>query len=185
MSSLLDTALAYLVAENSVCFLKDLYLFLGYLAEDTNSETRTRERLSPYEVVGDTELFADSAYLVLEEVSEGLDSAGELDIIGHFYHVVVGLDDSGAAVTCLIASARLDTVGVDSSLCEEAVCSLLSYLIPENVVELSTDYLTLLLGVGNAFESGEELVLAVYADKVHIKKLCERSPQRSRPRPCA
>ena len=118
-------------------------------------------------------LFADCSYLVLEEVAERLDSACELDIIGHFYHIVVSLDNSSAAVTCLIASARLDTVRVDSSLCEEAVCALLSYLIPENVVELGTDNLTLLLGICNALESRKELVLAVYADKVHIKELSE------------
>ena len=63
---------------------------------------------------------------------------------------MVGLDDSGAALTGFVALAGLDTVGVDSALSEEAVSSLLAYLAPEDVVELGADYLAFLLGVGNS-----------------------------------
>ena len=49
----------------------------------------------------------------------------------------------------------------------------LSYLVPENIIELRTYYLSLLLGIGNSPESTEKPVLAVHTDKVHIKKLCK------------
>ena len=53
-------------------------------------------------------------------------------------------------MTCLISLTAFDTVGIDRSLCEESVCSLLTYLAPENIIEFSADYLTLLLRIGNS-----------------------------------
>ncbi len=46
-----DTALADLITENSVSFLKDFYFFLSDLADYADTKTRTRERLSPNEFV--------------------------------------------------------------------------------------------------------------------------------------
>lgn len=79
-----DSAFAYLIAENSVSFLKNLYFLLSDLANNADTKTGTREWLSPYEIVGDTKLFAYSSDFVFKEVTERLDNAVEVDVRGPF-----------------------------------------------------------------------------------------------------
>ena len=66
------------------CILKDFDLFGCDFAEDSDSESRTRERLTPYKFFRNTELFADLADLVLKQIAERLDCVDEINIIGLF-----------------------------------------------------------------------------------------------------
>ena len=113
------------------------------------------------------QLFTHAAHLVLEQVLERLDDAGEVDVGGQADLVVVGLDGGRVAL------AALDAVGIDRALGEEAARAARANLVPEDLVELGADGLALLLGVGNAPEPAQELLLAVDAHEVHVEQAGE------------
>ena len=77
-------------------------------------EARARERLAPDEALGQPELGADGADLVLEQRAQRLDEL-ELEVVGQAADVVVGLDRRRAG-----AAAGLDHVGVERALDEVA-----------------------------------------------------------------
>src|SRR3546814_1544722 len=129
--------------------------------------TRT-DPLFPYTTLfrslGQPELEADLADLVLEQGAQGLDQL-ELQVVGQPTDVVVALDVGRAG-----AATRLDDVRVERALDEEldllargsggiddAACSRL-----ERADELAADDLALLLRVGDASESAEELGLRLH-----------------------
>ena len=72
------------------------------------------EGLAPDEALGQAELGADRAHLVLEQRPQRLDEL-ELQVLGQPADVVVGLDRRRAG-----AAAGLDHVGVERALHEEA-----------------------------------------------------------------
>ena len=72
------------------------------------------ERLAPDQALGQPELGADRAHLVLEQRAQRLDEL-ELEVVGQAADVVVGLDRRRAG-----AAAGLDHVGVQRALHEEA-----------------------------------------------------------------
>ena len=55
-----------LLAEDKVCVAKYLKLFARDLADDSDSESGTREGLTPDEIIGQSELCAELSYFVLE-----------------------------------------------------------------------------------------------------------------------
>ena len=69
-----------------------------------------------------------------------------------------------------VALARFNAVGIDSPLSKESAVGFFSDFIPEHVIELGADDMSLLLGVSDTLELADKLVTAVDADKVHIKK---------------
>ncbi len=73
----------------------------------------TRERLAPHDLLGQPELLADRAHLVLEQRAQRLDEL-EVHVVGETADVVVGLD------VRVVAAARLDDVGIQRALHEEA-----------------------------------------------------------------
>ena len=70
------------------------------------------ERLAPHDLLGQPELLADRAHLVLEQVAQRLDEL-EVHVVGEAADVVVRLDDR------VVGAARLDDVGVERALHEE------------------------------------------------------------------
>ena len=160
-------AFLHLVAQNRVRLLQGLDALGGDLADDAHAQPRTRERLAPYQLVRQSELFADGAHLVLEQILERLDHALETDVRGHAHLIVMGLDLGGVAL------AALDAVGIDRALREEARAVAVADLVPEHVIEFGADDPALLLGVGHAAQLREEFLLTVDADKVHVKQLGE------------
>ena len=71
------------------------------------------ERLAPHDRLGEPELEAHPAHLVLEQRAQRLDQR-ELEVVGQAADVVVALDVGGAG-----AAAGLDDVGVERALHEE------------------------------------------------------------------
>ena len=59
-----DTCLGDLLAVDSVCILYDAYLLCGYLTDDTNTKSRTRERLTVYQIFRNTKLQTGAADLI-------------------------------------------------------------------------------------------------------------------------
>ena len=114
------------------------------------------ERLPPDDRLGQPELGADPAHLVLEQRPQRLDQL-ELEVVRQAADVVVALDRGRAG-----AAAGLDDVRVERALHEEADARSLRGDLGrrglEHPDELPADDLALGLGVGDARERGEEPV---------------------------
>src|SRR5690606_9747737 len=115
---------------------------------------RAGERLAPDDAIGQAELGRDGAHLVLEEQPQRLDEV-EVEVLGEAADVVVRLDRRGAVAV----AARLDHVGVQGALHEEAGVLELARLLLEDADELLADDLALALGLGDTGEALEETVL--------------------------
>ena len=74
------------------------------------------ERLAPHDLLGQAQLLADLAHLVLEQRPQRLDEL-EVHVLGQAADVVVRLDRGRLAA---VAAAGLDDVGVQRALHEEA-----------------------------------------------------------------
>ena len=129
--------------------------------------------MSPDQIMRDSKHFSDLAYFVLEEVAKRLDNAFKLNVIRHFNHIMVSFDNCGTSVTGSISFTGFNTVGVNSSLGEEAVCALFTNLVPENIIEFSTDNFTFLFRIAYSLESGEEFIFTIDTDKIHVKEFCK------------
>ena len=124
------------------------------------------ERLAPDHVLGEAELLAHHPHLVLEELAQRLD---QLDhhVVGEAADVVVALDLGG------VARARLDDVGVERALHQEAGVRELVGLALEDADELAADRLALLLRLGDPAERGDEVLLGAHVDERHPEVAAE------------
>lgn len=164
----LIAVLGHLIPENPVGLLEDFHFLGGDLADDAHAQTGTGEGLPPDQLVGNAQLLAYPADLILEEAAQGLDDVQKLHILGHFDLVVVGFDLIGVAL------AGLDAVGVDGTLGKEGiVAALAANLVPEHLIELGSDDFPLLLRVYHAFQALQEMLLAVDPDEMHVKEAGE------------
>ena len=143
---------------------------LGDVADDPDREAGTGERLAPDHALGQAELLADPAHLVLEEKAQRLDELHP-HVRRQAADVVVRLDERGDAV---LASARLDDVGVERSLDEEADVAEVARLLLEDADELLADDLALLLRIGDAGEPREEALLRLHVDERDVEVAAER-----------
>ena len=155
-----------LLASNQVCGAQDIQALARHLADNTNAETGARERLTVHQVVGQTQLAADRAHLILEEGAQGLDQL-EGHVLRQAAHVVVALNVGRA-----LAAAGLDDVGVQGALDEElhlaaGSANLFDDLLLgglEGADELAADDLTLRLGLGDAGQGRQEALGLVTRD---------------------
>ena len=106
----LEAGGADLLADDGVGPLEQGDLLGRDLADDADAEAGAGEGLAPDDLVGEAELGAEGAHLVLEQAAEGLDQL-ELHVLGEAADVVVALDGGGA-----VAAAGLDDVGVEGAL---------------------------------------------------------------------
>ena len=117
-SSRYRPGVADLVLEDVVGVAQDVEALLRRLAaDDADREAGPGEGLAPDEALGQAELGADGADLVLEQRAQRLDEL-ELEVLGQAADVVVGLDRRRAG-----AAAGLDDVGVQRALDEELSAS--------------------------------------------------------------
>ena len=102
------------------------------LADDPHAEAGPGERLAPHHLVGQAELDAEAADLVLEQVAQRLDQL-QRHVLGQPADVVVALDHGGRAV----GAAALDEVGVQRALDEELGLGQPAGVLLEDADELS------------------------------------------------
>ena len=151
-----QAGLADLVLQDVVGVAQEVQALLGRLAaDDADRQAGAGERLAPDEALGQAELGADGADLVLEERAQRLDEV-ELQVVGQAADVVVRLDRRRAG-----AAAGLDDVRVERALDEVVGARELRRLLLEDADELGADRLALRLGVGDAGELLEEALLGV------------------------
>ena len=106
-----ETGLVDLVTNDRVGVLQGRDAFWGDLTEDPHAKTRPGERLPEHDLVGQTELFAQLADLILEQIAQWFDQL-QRHVLGQAAHVVMTLDDRGGAVS----ATTLDHVGVQRAL---------------------------------------------------------------------
>jgi hypothetical protein len=83
---------------------------------------------------------------------------------------VVGLDTGGGRT---LGSRALDHVRIDGALGQEVELAQLSGLLLEDADESVADDATLLLGLGNTFQSGEETIRGIDRHQVHVNVAAE------------
>ena len=155
-----------LLAGDQVGGAQDVQALARDLANDADAQAGAREGLAIHQVVGQAQLAADRAHLVLEQGAQGLDQL-EGHVLGQATHVVVALDVGRA-----LAAAGLDDVGVQGALDEElhlaaGSANLFDDLLLgglEGADELAADDLTLRLGLGDAGQGGQETLRLVARD---------------------
>ena len=140
-----DSCFCDLLAVDRVSFLYHLYFLRCYGADNTDSESRTRERLAVYELLRNSEFQTGLTDLVFEEVAERLNDLFEINIIRKSSDIVVGFDHCGFS-----AETTLYNVRINRSLYKEVNGTDLLCLFLEHTDELLTDDLSLSLRLLNA-----------------------------------
>ena len=136
-----------------------------------------------HDLLGQPELLADLAHLVLEQVAQRLDQL-EVHVLGQPAHVVVALDVGRGRST-----PRLDHVGIQRSLHQEAARRASSRATSSNTrMNSSPIDLALLLGVGDAGERGRGTgrppsrgSAAMWKCRANVSSTCSASPSRISP----
>ena len=101
-----------LLADDRVGLAQDPQALGVHGSDDADAEARAGERVPVDDVLGQAQLAADLAHLVLEQRAQRLDQR-ELQVVRQAAHVVVALDVGSA-----LAAAGLDHVGVERALHE-------------------------------------------------------------------
>lgn len=106
----LKMRLCDLLAEDEVGVAEDIQLLLGDIAYHADGKTRAREGLPHHKVIGQAQLPAERAHLVLEQQAQRLDDLLEVHTVRQAADVMVALDDGGDV------GAGFDYVGIDGAL---------------------------------------------------------------------
>ena len=77
---------------DGVGIAQDVELFFGDVTHDANAQAWTWERLTPYEVIGQTELQAELTHFILKEHTKRFDEALKFYYCWETANVVVALD---------------------------------------------------------------------------------------------
>src|SRR5208282_6187386 len=128
--------------KDRVGLAQDVELGPRDLARDADRETRAGERVALDETVGQAELAAECAHLVLEELAQWLDEL-EIHAVGQAADIVMRLDrDRGSAER----AHRLDHVGIEGALRQKLDAAKLGGLLVEDVDKGGADRLALVFG---------------------------------------
>ena len=115
--------------------------------------------------VGNIQLFADAAHLILEKQAKRLDDF-EIHFFGQSADVVVRFDRGRRSVY----RCRLDDIGVDRPLSQPFYIGELHRFAVEYFDEVAADDLALLFGICRSGQIGEKLVSCPDTDNVQSKR---------------
>ena len=134
-----ETCLRHLLTEDRIGILNKAYLLGSHFADDTDRQTRTRERLTENKILRDTQFETGLSYFVLEQETQRFNDLFKIDTVRKSAYVVVGLDDRALTKT------GFDNVRIDRTLYEEVYGTDLLGLFFKYTDEFFTDDLSLLL----------------------------------------
>ena len=80
-----EAGLGKLLTCDGISFAQQVKTFLGDFADDADAETRTREWLTPDNLIRQTEFGANGAHLILEQGAQRLDEL-EFDVLRQAAH---------------------------------------------------------------------------------------------------
>ena len=89
---------------DGICILYHLYFFCGYIADDTDTEPRTREWLTEYQVIRNAKFQTGFSYFVFEQVTQRLDDFFEIYMLRQTTYVVMRFDYG-----CLLYTSHMET----------------------------------------------------------------------------
>ena len=144
-------------------------LLARHLAEDADGEARPREGVAADDRLGQAELAAERAHLVLEQLAQRLDQPHPHPL-RQAADVVVRLDGDARAAG---DGHALDHVRVERALRQEVGAAELRLLLLEHLDEEAADGLALPLRVGDAGERAEEQVARVAVDQADVEAVAE------------
>mgnify|MGYP000520507625 CR=1 FL=1 len=148
---------------------QDLELLAGDLAGAADREAGAGEGMAADEALGQAELAAEGADLVLEEFAQRLDQL-QTHLLGQAAHIVVRLDrDRGTARE----AHRLDHVWIERALREEGGAAHVGRMFLEHVDEEPADGLALHFRVRDTLERAEEEIGLVGMDQRHVVMVAE------------
>ena len=148
---------------------QDRQLIAGDLARAADRQARTGEGMAADEAVGQAQLAAQGADLVLEQFAQRFDQL-QPHLLGQAADIVVALDgDRGPAGE----RDRLDHVGIERALGQELGAADLGRVLLEHVDEQPADGLALDLGIGDAGQRVEEQVGFVGMDQRDVVVVAE------------
>ena len=105
--------LVYLFTINCICILYDSNLFRSYIADDADCQTRTRERLTCYQVFRQAQLTTGLTNLVLEQITQRLNDFLEINKVRQTANIMMALNSCRFA-----AEAAFYNVRINGSLCQ-------------------------------------------------------------------
>ena len=140
-----DSCLCNLFAVDCICLLYHLYLFRCNRTDNTDTKSRTRERLTVYKLLRNSEFQTGLTNLVFKQVAKWLDNFLKVNVIWKSSYIVVGFDHCG-----LSAEATLNNVRINCSLYQEVNGADLLCLFLEYADKLFADDLSLSLRLLNA-----------------------------------
>src|SRR5205085_11186619 len=166
-----ETGVADFFEEDRVGLAQDVQFYAGDLAGDADRQTRTREWVTVDEPVGQAQLAAEGAHLVLEQLAQGLYQL-QFHAGRQAADIVMRLDRDGGAAA---RAYRLDHIGVERALREELDIADLVRLFVEDVDEGGADRFALFFGVGDAGELFEEQLARVAMDQRNVVMAAEEA----------
>ncbi len=159
-----------LFTHTQVGLLEHLDAVGGDIADDADGQAGAGEGLAVDDVAGQSELAADFADLILEELAQGFDQI-ELEVLGESTDIVVALDRGRGAAD---GRDRFDDIGVERALGEEFdAVTKGAGLVGEDIDEGRPDDLALLLGIGDAGEFVEKELAGAGDGEVDAKGIAE------------
>ena len=168
LASLFATQLHLVITQSAnidiISILQDTYLLRRDIAQDTHSQTRTREGVTGNQVFGHAQLATYTTHLVLKQPLQGLTQL-QMHLLRQTAYIMMALDHLAGDVQ------RLDTVGIDRALSQPFGIGNLLGLGIEYLDEVATDDLSLLLWIGHASQIGKELCAGIHTDHVQAQHL--------------
>src|ERR1700730_16061147 len=156
-----ETGVADLLQEDRVGLAQDVELRAGDLAGDADRQTGAGDRVALDKFVGQSQLTAQFAYLVLEQFAQGLDEL-QFHAGRQAADIVMRFDRNRGTPEW---AHRLDYIGVEGALRQELDIADLVRLFVEDVDKGGADRLALLFGVGDAGELFEEQSARIAMDQ--------------------
>ena len=136
--------------------------------DDANTEAGPRERLTPHDLIGQTNFDSDFAHFVLEQRTQWF---GEFQchVVGKPANIVMALDDR----CCSIGTAAFDDVWIQSSLHEKLCVREAAGVLFENANEQLANCFALCFRLGDALQFFKEALTCVHMDEFDAHALAE------------
>ena len=167
-TSLFARELNLIVAQSAdidiVSILKNANLIRSDIAKNTNCKTWTRERMTSDEMLRHTQRATYATNLILEQPFQWLTKL-KVHLLRKTTHIMMALDNFSCDIQAL------DTVRIDSALCKPLSTFNLLSLSIEDLYEVATDNLTLLLRICNASKVSKKLLACIYTNNIQAQAL--------------
>ena len=161
-SGIFHFPIAQSLNKNIIRILQDTHLFRSYITQNTNSQSRTGERMTGNQMLRHAQLTSYTANLIFKQQSQGF---AQFQV--HFFrkstYIMMTLDYSSGN------RKRLDAVRIDRSLSQPFHIFNFMSLFIEYINESLTYNLTLLFRFGHSCQFRKEFSACIHSDNIQTK----------------